>query len=130
MKNRKQLRILVGDMPGLLREIIQHTVAAQSDMTLVGAATRRGLSRAIRRHQADLAIVADSTGHRLASHERLLLRHAGLKLLVVRRDGRQAELMEFRQVCFDDISPRGLIEAIRGAAGASTAGRRAGEELH
>lgn len=113
MDKQKQLRVLVGEMTGILRDIIQRTVAGRPDMVLINHEAPDDLGEAVVRYAADVAIVAGEREGRAVSHEHLLFEHANLKLLVVTGDGRRADLVELRARRFDQLTPRSLVTAIR-----------------
>lgn len=107
----KSVRILVGDMPLMMRAIVEKAVREQSDMQLIERGAGDVLSLA---KNADVAILAERKTS-APSQEQLLLEHPRLKVLVVSRDGREAHLLEFRQTPLVQVSPQGLIDAIRAA---------------
>ena len=115
-----QIRIHVGKMPRLLREIVEDAVRFQPDMKRIDSSEEHDLSSAIKREQADVLIVAEPGIDDAASHEQLLLENPRLKVLVVSRDGREAHLLEFRQIPVVEVSPQGLVDAIRAAVGSGT----------
>src|SRR5262249_1710782 len=100
------IRIVLGDLPRLLRDIIAEAVRREADMMLVEA-------------DADVVIVADDPPDCGARHRQALVEHPELKILVVSDDGRTAQLLEFRRRLMSDVSPRALVDAIRDAAGGS-----------
>ncbi len=110
------IRVVVGDVPRLLRDIIDEAITRERDMMLVRA-EGADLAALVRDSGADVAIVADDAPHRGARHRQALVEHPNLKIVVVTDDGRAARLLEFRQRLMPDISPRALVEAIRAAAG-------------
>ena len=114
-----QIRIHVGKMPRMLREIVEDAVRFQPDMKLVDSGEEHNLLVAIKREHADVLIVAEGGVDDPVSHEQLLLENPRLKVLVVSRDGREAHLLEFRQIPVVEVSPQGLVDAIRAAVGSS-----------
>lgn len=111
------IRIVIGDVPRLLREIIEEAVTGEPDMMLVEG-EGGDLDALVRKSNADVAIVADDSPDRGASHRQLLVEHPELKLLMVTNDGRSAQLIEFRRRMMSDVSPQAIVQAIRDAAGA------------
>ena len=115
-----QIRIHVGEMPRMLREIVEHAVRFQPDMKLIDSGDRHDLPMAIKREHAGVVIVAERGVDDPVSHEQLLLDNPRLIVLVVSRDGREAHLLQFRRIPVAVVSPQGLVDAIRAAAGMST----------
>jgi hypothetical protein len=107
------IRIAIDAVPRMLREIIERTVAGQSDMQLVDVQGAPDLSTAITRSAAQVVIVTDAGNRSCASPQRLLIDHPDLKVLVVTDDGRAAHMVEFRRTPIVRVSPQGLLEAIR-----------------
>jgi DNA-binding NarL/FixJ family response regulator len=112
------IRIVVGEVPRLLRAIIEEAVTRERDMMLVDA-DGIDLAALVRKSGADVAIVADDAPDRGVRHRRALVEHPDLKIFVVADNGREAQLLEFRRRLMPDVSPRALVEAIRDAASGS-----------
>jgi hypothetical protein len=104
----------------MLREIVEDAVRVQPDMELIEGADRNDLPTATKAEQPDVAIITEGGADSHISHEQLLLQNQRLKVLVVSRDGREAHLLEFRQIPVVEVSPHGLIDAIRAAVGSGT----------
>jgi DNA-binding NarL/FixJ family response regulator len=115
-----RIRILSGEMPRMLREIVEDAVRSQPDMELVDSSDGHDLPMAIKREHADVLIVAEHRADEPVSHEQLLLENPRLKILVVSRDGREAHLLEFWRVPVAEVSLQGLVGAIRAAVGSGT----------
>jgi len=111
------IRIVVGEVPRLLRDIIETAVKREEDMVLVEV-NGGDLAALVRDSAADVAIVADDSPRRSAGHRQALVDHPELKLLVLTDDGRSAQLLELRRRLMSDVSPQALVRAIRDAAGA------------
>jgi hypothetical protein len=112
------IRIVLGAMPVMLREIIHEVFSGQPDMAIVSEPRPDAdLVAAVAESGADLVIlelVDDSLG---PAGERLLRSQPGLKSLGVSRDGRTAavyELVPGRTKVFE-ASPAGLRAAVRQA---------------
>ena len=114
------IRILSGEMPRMLREILEDAVRSQPDMELIDSGDGHDLPMAIKREHADVVIVAERGADDPVSHEQLLLENPRLKVLVVSRDGREAHLLEFWRVPVAEVSLQGLVCAIRAAVGSGT----------
>ena len=111
----KHIRILIDAMPRLLHDIIEGAVNLQEDMQLIDAPGGCELAGAVRTSGADVVIVADDTAANDSTHEELLLRNPQLKVLVVTGGGRDGHLLEFRRMPVEQMSPGGLVAAIRAA---------------
>jgi hypothetical protein len=111
------IRVVVGEVPRLLRDIIEEAVRREADMMLVEA-EGIDLAAVVRSSGADVAIVADDPPDRGARHRQVLVEHPNLKILVVGDNGRDAQLLEFRRHLMPDVSPQAIVRAIRDAAGA------------
>jgi hypothetical protein len=99
-------------MPRMLSDIIENVVTSQPDMELADGNVGLDLESAVTKCRADAVIVAETyEGNPYA----ILLDHPRLKLLVVSRAGEEARLVEFRVVPIAEVSPNGLINAIRAA---------------
>jgi hypothetical protein len=106
-------------MPRLLHDIVEEMVRTQPDMELVAATDDLTLQRAVTTRRPDVLIIAE--GDVRGAHEKLLLANPRLKLLVVGRDGRQAHVLELLRTPVPNVSPQGLVDAIRAAAGSEDA---------
>jgi hypothetical protein len=109
----RQSTILLGDLPRMMRSIVESTVAAHADLRLADAGTDVDLEHAVDRCGADVLIVGERPDRSEAFYRPLLLRHPSLKVFILTQDGRNVTLMGFRRVRLPDASPNGLIEAIR-----------------
>lgn len=110
-------RILVTDMPRMLRDIVQDAVRFQPDMELVECDDAVDLLQTIKALAVSVAVVAEPGGDSPGPGE-LLLENPGLHVLVVTDDGRHAHMLELQRLPVVDVSPRGLVRAIRAAVGA------------
>lgn len=114
------IRVVVGEVPRLLRDIIDDAARVHPDIEIFASADT-DLSRAVARRGADVVIVAAAAPGASRLHRRVLVDHPQLKVFVVTDEGRAAHLLELRQTPVVEVSPNGLIEAIRAAV---AAGRR------
>jgi hypothetical protein len=120
----QQIRVLLASPPGVLRNVIEHAVAAQSDMRLVGEYEGRDshaktLSTKITELSAsdrpDVVVVEREDERSVRLLEGLLYEHPWLAVLAVTGGGREAHLRVLRphDETFDDVSPMGIVAAIR-----------------
>lgn len=103
----------------MLREIIESVVADQSDMSIVGTiATREPIVAALDDARADVVIVGLRTAETTGDLASILYQRPRLKLLAISNDGGSTSLYELRPNCVPlvDVSPDGLVDAIRSAA--------------
>lgn len=114
----RKVRILLVSMPALLRDILVQTLEVQLDMEVVGdlgggieLLVDAGHTRAdvvvLGLEQMDLPGIATN----------LLAEYPHLSVLAVTTDGRAASLFELRprKTSIGDVSPQGLVDAIRAA---------------
>jgi DNA-binding NarL/FixJ family response regulator len=112
----ERIRVVLAEMPPILRDVLARTLADQPDMVLVGElGTSMELILAAGETRADVVILGldDAEFPGVASH--LLGEYPHLKFLGVSADGRNAYLCELRpwKVRLMDVSPQGLVGAIR-----------------
>lgn len=110
-------RIVLIDMPRMLRDIVKELVLAQPDMQIVGEyEADTSLGAAVERTEAEFVISGVPTDE--AGAGALLGERPHVKVLAVEADARQTFLWELRpqKVALGEISPRTLLGAIRGEA--------------
>ena len=108
-------RIVLVNLPRMLREIIEDVVAAAPDLDVVETVERpTGLIAVVDGAKADFLIAGDDA---LEDVGVLLRERPRLKVLAVAGDGRQTFLYELRpqKVSLGEVSPQNLLEAIRAA---------------
>jgi hypothetical protein len=98
----ERLRIFVGNMPRLLRDIVVEIVRFQPDMEITDRLSDSECI--ITPYHADAFISGERT-------------HAELKIATVANSGGGARLVEALQLSTVELSPEVLVKAIRGAAG-------------
>jgi DNA-binding NarL/FixJ family response regulator len=110
---------VLAEMPRMMREIVENIIGAESDMQVVGVAeSDDALADAVARTRADVLILALDADGELRAYDALLFRHPRLHVLAVTEDGRGALISELRphHVPLADVSPAGLVDAIRASA--------------
>ena len=108
-------RIVLVNLPRMLREIIEDVVAAAPDLDVVETLDKpTGLIAVVDGAKADFLIAGDDA---LEDVGVLLRERPRLKVLAVAGDGRQTFLYELRpqEVSLGEVSPQNLLEAIRAA---------------
>jgi len=112
-----KVKVLLGDMPGLLRSILARAVGSQADMDVTEHFGEADLDTAIVRSRADVLIVSERTGKSEARYRKLLLARPSLKVFLLTEDGRNATLLELTRARLMDASPAAIVEAIRTVVG-------------
>jgi DNA-binding NarL/FixJ family response regulator len=105
-------------MPRLLRQILEGAVASQPDVTVIRhVRPSENLAAAAKRVRADIVILGEAQEGAEGAPWEVLDKEPRLKLLVISSDGHRATRYELRphQVLIDDLSPEGLIDAVRTA---------------
>jgi hypothetical protein len=97
----------------MLRTIVEDAIRTEPDMELLDGGDGHDLWRTIESQHADVAILGEGGLDGRAANERLLLDHSLLKLLILGRDGRDAHILELRRTPVIEVSPGGLVDAIR-----------------
>lgn len=111
-------RVLLAEIPRMLSDIVRRVLAAEPELEVVGPIhDRAGLSDAVARADAEVVIVGIESREELRAYEDLLYAHSRVTLLALQVDGRQALLYTLRPhtELLGELSPAGLIEAIRAA---------------
>jgi DNA-binding NarL/FixJ family response regulator len=102
----------------MLSDIIKEVVAGQPDMEIVGEREDRGsLVMAAAETRADVVLLGLHDSELPTICEDLVVAHPKSKILAVTLDGRRAFLYELRPQtsALGEISPQGLVDAIRAA---------------
>ena len=116
----KRIRVLLGDMPRLLRELIDGAIAATADIAVVGTvvgavAAHEQVASSLERTRADVLIIGmpdDADSEQIA---RLLYAQPRLRLVTIGDAGRSTALHELRpiRIPLGDVAPEALLDAIR-----------------
>jgi DNA-binding NarL/FixJ family response regulator len=112
------IRILLVDMPRMLREIVSETVSNQPDMRVVAErAEHSSMPSAASESGAQVVIVGSDGPDVEDGCERFALQRPDVGVLALSADGRQTVLYELRphRVSLGDLSPQQLTAAIRRA---------------
>src|SRR5262245_38690356 len=112
----KRIRVLLAKMPALMLDIIHHVVAAEPDMAVIGVVDEGDLPAAVGGARADVVVVGHDAQAERDAYLQLLLQHPHVKVLAIANNGKSGSLYELRprRVTLGKISPRTLIQAIRG----------------
>lgn len=117
----RTVRILLIDMPTMLRDIVAGTLEAEPDMTVIGNLSRVGADD-LRKSDAQVLIFAAGAG--LAGLE-LVRERRDRVALAISADGRQSMLYELRpcESELGELSSARLVETIRDAVTRMRSGR-------
>lgn len=116
----ERIRVLIIDLPGMLRDLVQQTIAAQRDMVLVERPEAADdLGAAAEALGAHVVVVQAPSANELSGLDAALYRRPRLKVLGITRDGRSTFLRELcaRSVPIGNVGPGELADAIRRAVG-------------
>lgn len=112
------IRVLLGPMPAMHRDILDETFAAQDDILVVGrSASRDALAADVATLAPHVTIVGGESAEWSDEHLALLHAHPPRHLLLLANDARSASLFGLR-VHRDDLaelSPRAILAAVRQA---------------
>jgi DNA-binding NarL/FixJ family response regulator len=111
-------RVLLVEMPQMLRDIVKDIVGGEGDMEVVGelADQERVLATALDR-RTDFLIVGLESGEMPEVFEDLVSLDPGVEVLAVARDGRQSFLYKLQPHLTElgELSPDLLLDTIRSA---------------
>jgi hypothetical protein len=124
----ERIRIVLMELPRMLRDIVSETIARQDDMLIVEETPGNDLPvpESPGRNAIDI-VITGLEGDRLSDRcTTLMRRHAHLKVLGISGDARHAFLFELRphRIPLGDASSEGLLDAIRAAVTAGNGGAR------
>ena len=108
-----RIRILIGGMPRMLRDIVGDAIARQPDMELVASGEPTELATTIARQQPDAVILAEEGPGLNVARVELAFGVGRLRILVLTGAGREAHWVELQQIAVSEVSPQGLVETIR-----------------
>lgn len=110
-------RVLIVDLPRVLRDIIRRCLDAERGIALVGETVGDvDLPELVHATRADVVVMGLEEARLPEMGERLLAEHPGVRLLGVAADGRESVLYELRRHrrSLGEMSPRALVTAVRG----------------
>jgi AmiR/NasT family two-component response regulator len=105
------IRILIAELPPMLRDIVLDTIAEQPDLEVVGVVEDGfDIAGEVHRTGATVVIVGSEEQRGAAGHSSLLQRAAAPPgVVVLTRDGREA----FLEVALGELSPQRLVDTVR-----------------
>jgi DNA-binding NarL/FixJ family response regulator len=113
----RRAKILIVEIPSLLREIIEEMVADEDDMEVVGELPDHSAIVELVERTGATFVIAGLTHPELdALYRELLLEQPATRVLAVGREGRQSTLYELRPriETLGELSPEMLLTVIRG----------------
>jgi len=113
------IRVLLIDMPQMLRQIIRQTLARDPRFVIVGEYTEHvAIDLAVNRSKADFVIMGSAVFESRAVRDRLLEEGPQVRVLAVGPDGAQTTLYELQphEVALGELSPEHLASVMAGAA--------------
>jgi DNA-binding NarL/FixJ family response regulator len=113
-----RIRVLIDEMPAMLRDIIVDVLTAQPDIELIRAAPRARVRFQETENEPEVVIAAAGEEDQAASAIARLQRWPRARLLTVQTNGRESVLYELqtRATSLGELSPKQLVDAIRGAS--------------
>jgi DNA-binding NarL/FixJ family response regulator len=127
-----RIRVMIADVPRVLRDIIHTTLAEQADMEVVSDMTTvESLLEASASEPADVVVVGLRDAALPEVAVELFERRPTVRILGIAGDGRRAYLHELRpaRTALGELSPEQLVQVIRDAGLSALAGRRAASWL-
>lgn len=109
-------RVMLRELPAMLRGILEHTFRAQDDMTLVGTDSNEGtLSAQVSENRPDVLVVGVERPELATGYVKLFAEHAGLHILAIGGDARSASMQEVfvRRHHIAELSPDAIVAAVR-----------------
>jgi DNA-binding NarL/FixJ family response regulator len=113
----KRIRVLLADMPPMLRDIVTDAVSNEPDVEVLGGlGPGESLEATLERVQPDVLIIGRRPPD-LTVAEEVWLKWPRVKVLMIAGGGRSAVLYLLRpaEIALGDVSPEGLAAAIRGS---------------
>lgn len=111
-----RIRILILDLPRMLRDLVQQALSEHPEMVVVEPPEPASeMAAAAEQADADVLVVPAPSSNELWDIDAALFRRPRLKVLGITRDGRDMHLRELcpRTVHIGNVAPRELAEAIR-----------------
>jgi DNA-binding NarL/FixJ family response regulator len=112
-----QIRVLLADMVPMLRDIVTEAVTYEPDLEVVGAVGgQEEFLTALERERVDVLVLGAHRPDDLELAEQIWVKSPRVKVLMIATGGRTAVLYALRphKVVLGDVSPQGLVAAIRG----------------
>lgn len=122
-----KVRIVLGEMPGLLRDVLERLLAGRDDLAIVGVCESVGeLRSSLALLGADIVVIGTDHPEALGQFVDLFRDHPDLRLLAIRHDARAASMhqMRIRRCRVADLSPPAILSALLASCDEIEATRR------
>jgi len=108
------IRILLRDMPGLVRDVLEHAISGQSDIEIIRE-DQAVLTMPMNQSIPDVVIVGTTHTEDMQNAPSELLQWPQSLVLIITLDGHRAALYELvpHKTEFGEMSPLELVDAIR-----------------
>jgi len=106
------MRVLLTNLPPLLRDILTETLAGESDMSVVGGGVRGDAESLIGQLSPDVVLIQASRDEA----ERLFRAFGSVVVAIDPRADRALVFRDSEPVMLRDVSPTSIVMAIRGTA--------------
>jgi NAD kinase len=113
-----RIRVVLVDLTGLTREIVEGILAGAPDIEVIGHVSMHDFATSGDPDRADVAIVAGDGGVLTRRAHELLKVRPLLRILAICRGGREGSLFELRphQTSLGELSSHVLLDAVRTGA--------------
>lgn len=112
-----RIRVLVAEVSGVLRDIIDATLSAQPDIEVLTSGANASAVRVMNVEHPDVVVIGLGESDVPEAIEELFGRHPHARVLGIASDGRHAYMHELRphRVSLGELSPEQLVQVIRQA---------------
>ena len=114
-----RVRVVLAGLPRMLTDIVQRVLAEAPDLEVVQSpAGFEALMDSLDANDPDVLVTGLSPAQTIDQFDTVLRAHPALRIFALEGDGRRAVLYELQphSVPLGDVSPEGLIDAIRSTA--------------
>ena len=112
----ERVRVVLAGLPRMLADIVRRVLGEAPDLEVIDlSATSEDLMDSLEYHDPDVLVTGLRPKESVEQFASLLRAHPALRIFALEGDGRRAVLYELQPhtVPLGDVSPEGLIEAIR-----------------
>lgn len=118
------IRVMLGKMPAMLRDILEETFAGQRDIVLVGSPNSTdSLAMSVAEQQPHVLVVGIDKPDVVSNVVQLFVENPSLRVLAIGEDARSAVMHEvyLRRWSVAELSPKAIVEAVRALHAADAA---------
>jgi len=115
----ERVRVVLAGLPRMLAEIVRRVLGEAPDLEVIDMSVNSdNLADSLEYHEADVLVTGLRPDQSIDQFASLLRAHPSLRIFALEGDGRRAVLYELQPhtVPLGDVSPEGLIDAIRSTA--------------